>query len=201
MKLLLIRHGESEADILKVHEGRADFPLTARGQAQAQAMGQWVAAHYQPAVLYTSTLIRAMQTAQALATCCGLVPHPEDDLRELDNGLLAGLPFEEAAQRYPAVPNLPMHEARYEMESMLGFRFRAERMLSRLLSENAADAVVAVVSHGGTLSQLQRALAGVPVGSELSFATGDTGIHLWQIDRTKRRILFLNRLEHLSGLT
>lgn len=28
MQILLIRHGESEADILNVHEGRADFELT-----------------------------------------------------------------------------------------------------------------------------------------------------------------------------
>ena len=31
MLLLLIRHGESEADLLDVHEGRADFELTERG--------------------------------------------------------------------------------------------------------------------------------------------------------------------------
>jgi len=28
MKILIIRHGESEADILKVHEGRSNFSLT-----------------------------------------------------------------------------------------------------------------------------------------------------------------------------
>ena len=31
MQILLIRHGESEADILHVHEGRADFELTEKG--------------------------------------------------------------------------------------------------------------------------------------------------------------------------
>ena len=30
MLLIIIRHGESEADILRVHEGRADFELTER---------------------------------------------------------------------------------------------------------------------------------------------------------------------------
>ncbi len=34
MKLLLIRHGESETDLLDVHEGRADFALTERGHAK-----------------------------------------------------------------------------------------------------------------------------------------------------------------------
>ena len=43
MKLLLIRHGESEADLLDVHEGRADFPLTERGRRQARAMAAAVA--------------------------------------------------------------------------------------------------------------------------------------------------------------
>jgi 2,3-bisphosphoglycerate-dependent phosphoglycerate mutase len=43
MEILLIRHGESEADILNVHEGRADFPSTELGQKQAMAMANRVA--------------------------------------------------------------------------------------------------------------------------------------------------------------
>ena len=46
MILLLIRHGESEADILHVHEGRAGFPLTARGHRQALSMAKAVSARY-----------------------------------------------------------------------------------------------------------------------------------------------------------
>lgn len=39
MKLLIVRHGESEADILQVHEGRADFELTEKGHKQAAYLG------------------------------------------------------------------------------------------------------------------------------------------------------------------
>lgn len=46
MKILLIRHGESEADLLKVHEGRADYPLTLKGIEQAQLMANRVKAAY-----------------------------------------------------------------------------------------------------------------------------------------------------------
>ncbi|WP_241973191.1 histidine phosphatase family protein, partial [Bacillus cereus] len=38
MQILLIRHGESEADILNVHEGRADFELTKKGRQQVQRL-------------------------------------------------------------------------------------------------------------------------------------------------------------------
>lgn len=200
MKLLIIRHGASEADHLGVHEGRADFPLTPLGRRQAAAMAEWVCRMHPPTVLYSSTLTRAMQTAEALSKACGLPVRREDDLREFDNGLLAGLPFEEAALKYPMVPNLPPHESRYGMESVLAFRYRAERVLSRLIAENDADAVVAVVSHGGMINQLHRALLGLPNDSPVSFASGDTGIHFWQIERTKRRALFLNRMEHLANL-
>ncbi|MGI5854323.1 MAG: phosphoglycerate mutase family protein, partial [Bacillota bacterium] len=47
MVLLVIRHGQSEADILNVIEGRADFPLTDLGHAQAEKMAQWIREHYQ----------------------------------------------------------------------------------------------------------------------------------------------------------
>ncbi len=42
MQILLIRHGESEADILHVHEGRADFELTDKGRQQVQRLVQKV---------------------------------------------------------------------------------------------------------------------------------------------------------------
>jgi bisphosphoglycerate-dependent phosphoglycerate mutase len=35
MRLLLIRHGESEGDVMKIHEGRADLQLTEKGKASA----------------------------------------------------------------------------------------------------------------------------------------------------------------------
>ena len=46
MTILVIRHGESEADLLDVHEGRADFELTERGHTQAEAMARYVAENY-----------------------------------------------------------------------------------------------------------------------------------------------------------
>ena len=40
------RHGESEADILDVHEGRADFELTDRVHNQPEIMSEFVNQHY-----------------------------------------------------------------------------------------------------------------------------------------------------------
>lgn len=63
MILLLIRHGESEADLLNVHEVRADFELTQRGHEQAKKLAEFLAKHYHISKLYSSPLKRAKQTA------------------------------------------------------------------------------------------------------------------------------------------
>ena len=200
MELLIIRHGESEADILHVHEGRADFELTARGHKQAKAMAAYVSQNYSVAAIYCSTLKRARQTASHLSDAVGLPVKPEEKLMEFNNGLLAGLDHETVLRKYPYVENLPVHASVYEQESALEFRFRAEYMLSKILSENSADSTVAVVTHGGMINQLYRSLLRLPVDCDIGFATGDAGIHVWKITKDKRMILRANLTEHTNGL-
>ena len=67
MKLLVIRHGESEADIKKVCEGRADFELTDKGTQQARVLASWINENYRVSRIYTSPLSRAKATAQFVA--------------------------------------------------------------------------------------------------------------------------------------
>ena len=200
MKLLIIRHGESEADVLNVHEGRADFPLTARGHAQAEAMAAFVAGRYPVDRLYASTLTRAMQTARHLADRVGLEIIPDAGLMEFDNGLLAGLPYDVAREKYPPVGNLPADQSVYGMESRLAFRRRAEAALAAIVAAAKPDETVAVVSHGGLIDQLWHAFLKLPVDSGLRFATGDTGIHEWQITGDERRVVHANLTAHADGL-
>lgn len=200
MYLLVIRHGESEADILHVHEGRADFPLTERGHRQAEAMAAYVAENHSVARIYHSTLTRARQTAEHLAAATGCALLPDENLMEFNNGLLAGLPYAEADEKYPEVPDLPLDQAMYGMESKLAFRDRAERALARILAETGEDETVAVVSHGGMIDQLYHAFLHLPVADGCRFATGDTGIHLWAARGGKRAVLMANAEGHTKGI-
>ena len=195
MKILVIRHGESEADILNVHEGRADFSLTQRGHKQAQAMSDYVSQRYHIDKIYCSTLKRAAQTAEHLREKTNAPLLFEDRLMEFNNGLLAGLKHSAAMEKYPQV-QVPPHAAVYEQESLLEFRYRAEYMLSKIISENSADSTVAVVTHGGMINQLYRCFLRLPVTSEIYFRTGDTGIHEWMIDGNSRSIVRANYPPH-----
>ena len=171
MKLLIIRHGESEADILKVHEGRADFELTGRGHRQAEAMGRYVSQNYH------STLKRAVQTAHHLASQTGAPLISDERLMEFNNGLLAGLKHSVVVEKYPQV-EVPLHSALYEQESVLEF------------------STAAVVTHGGMINQLYRAFFRLPVDAEYVFRTGDTGIHEWIISGNSRIVVKSNFVPH-----
>ena len=196
-KLLLIRHGESEADILKVHEGRADFPLTEAGHKQAAAMGKWVAEQFKVDLIFASTLRRAAQTAGYLSEAAGVPIIFDEDLMEFNNGLLAGLPFEEAAKRYPRVDNLPPDKCVYGQESQYEFRARADRALQRCMEQIPEGKTAAIISHGGMINQLFASLIGSPPAAPIRFSTGDTGVHLWLLAEDGTRLMFANKQEHL----
>ena len=200
MRLLIIRHGESEADILDVHEGRADFNLTEKGHAQAQAMADYLKEHYTIHKIYASPLKRAFQTATHLSEAIGIPVITEEKLMEFNNGLIAGLSWKEADEKYPFVPDLPVHDSVYEQESKLEFRYRAEYILSKIIAENDTDSTVAIVSHGGMINQLYQAFLKLPVNSGMTFATGDTGIHEWMIKGEERYILHSNNMTHITGV-
>ena len=200
MKLLVIRHGESEADLLDVHEGRADFALTERGHKQAEAMANYVVDNYNISKIYASTLTRAKQTAQHLSDKTGINIIFDENLMEFNNGLLAGLPRAVVREKYPEVPDLPIDKAVYGQESQTQFRQRAENALSRILSEATQDETIAVVSHGGMINQLYRSFFNMPVDCMYFFNTADTGIHIWNLTDRERRVIKANFDEHTNGI-
>ena len=200
MKLLVIRHGESEADLLNVHEGRADFNLTDRGRLQAKSMSNWVKARYNISKIYSSPLKRALQTATYLSEAANVDIILDDNLMEFNNGLLAGLQRNEALEKYPPLPDLPIHQAVYQMESKLMFRYRADVALSQILSENDPASTIAIVSHGGMINQLYHSFLKLAIDCSIHFATGDTGIHEWRILDDIRYIHYSNSCIHTIDL-
>lgn len=200
MIVLVIRHGESEADLLDVHEGRADFELTERGHKQAEAMAECVAKDYSLAKIYASPLKRAAQTAVHLSSKTGVEIIFDSDLMEFNNGLLAGLKRDVADKLYPEVKDLPIDQAVYGQESKVEFRNRAVKALDRILSENEKDSVIAVVTHGGMINQLYCALLNLPIDRKTFFCTGDTGIHIWKITENGNYIFKVNKDEHIRGI-
>ncbi|MBE7120150.1 histidine phosphatase family protein [Bacillus cereus] len=196
MQILLIRHGESEADILNVHEGRADFELTEKGRQQVQRLVQKVKKDFAPDFIWTSTLKRARETAETLAEAIQCPIQLEEELMEFNNGVQAGLSFEEA-KKYPEPKFL--HDRFENGESFIEFRMRIEGIFSKIVTENTYDRI-AIVAHGGVITSILRAFFQMPISMDYYFKMGDTGISLIELTDKQKTVHFINDTNHLDGM-
>ncbi|MFJ8263472.1 histidine phosphatase family protein [Rummeliibacillus sp. NPDC094406] len=199
MKLLIIRHGESQADLLDVHEGRADYPLTETGLDQAKKMANYISAHFNVELIIASPLQRAQKTAEILQDKCNCVLIVEPDLMEYNNGVLAGMSRKEAAIKYPyPKEGRAMHVAIEGGESEIDFRYRVERILSKIQSEYKEVECIAIVAHGGTIMNLLNCAMNIPLANSIKTFTDDTGIHLIEFKEQDVFIHFLNSTKYLD---
>ncbi|MES2549577.1 MAG: histidine phosphatase family protein, partial [Pseudomonadota bacterium] len=86
MRLLLVRHGQSEWNAGRVLQGQADVPLSDLGRAQAAALAP-VVAGLAPDRAVTSDLVRASVTAAILGYTNA---RPVPALREINVGVWQG---------------------------------------------------------------------------------------------------------------
>jgi ribonuclease H / adenosylcobalamin/alpha-ribazole phosphatase len=98
---VLLRHGQTPMSVQKRYAGRSDAPLTDVGVQQAAVAAKRLAAAG-IAVIVTSPLLRAVQTAQEVAAAAGAAVVTDDGFRETDFGAWEGLTFAEVRERWPA---------------------------------------------------------------------------------------------------
>lgn len=204
MEILVVRHGQSIGDIEERHEGRADFELTELGCKQAKLLSQWIKTNYKIDIILSSPLKRAAKTAQFISEETAASIIFDDLLMEWDNGLLAGLHRIEANKRFP-VPKYgrKAHDEFAESESYINFRARVEMFWSKFMCKyesSEQDLRICIVSHGGTINMLFRSFMKLPVNTDFWIRTGDTGVHLWNVNGNERGILFSNSQEHILKL-
>ena len=98
---LLLRHGETPLSAERRFAGRGEIPLTEEGLRQAAAAAGRLAARGGIDLIVSSPLLRARQTAGAVAGATGAPLQSDDGLAELDFGEWEGLTIAEASQRWP----------------------------------------------------------------------------------------------------
>lgn len=102
-RLVLARHGESTWNVEDRYQGHADSGLTSGGRAQAADLTEWLQTlpGGSPAIVASSDLARAYNTAQIYADRSGAVVRVDDRLRELDTGSWTGQRFSDIARLHP----------------------------------------------------------------------------------------------------
>jgi probable phosphoglycerate mutase len=94
-KLILVRHGESEANRSRIFAGSGEVPLTDAGRRQAQELAARIGAHFKPERIVSSKFKRALETAEIIAAGLRLPLEVVDGLEERNLGYLKGRPWAE----------------------------------------------------------------------------------------------------------
>jgi probable phosphoglycerate mutase len=159
MKLLLIRHAESQGNLELRLQGRREFPLTELGKAQTHALASRLSPLKLTAI-YSSPIGRAMETAEIISAKAGLEVIPESRLQEYDFGeAVSGQTWDEIREGSPevveAMRNNKSEFPRYPgEEGRAAFQDRVRSALAELTERHAGDHVVAVVTHAGPITAM-----------------------------------------------
>lgn len=153
-RALLVRHGQTTANVAGTLAGRGEAPLTERGLAEARALGARLA-QVDLAAAVVSPMARTRATAEALlADRPGVEVHVDEGVAEVDYGQWTGASLADLAtdplwaqvQHHPAAVTFP------DGESMAAMSARAVETVRRWCRR--VDGNVLVVSHGDVIKAI-----------------------------------------------
>jgi probable phosphoglycerate mutase len=154
MRLLLVRHGESEWNAEGRWQGQADPPLSDIGRRQAQVAADGLGS---VDAVVASPLVRAHDTAVIISESLGIGPVVVlADLQERHAGEWQGLTHAEIEDAYPGYLADRRRPPGFEPDEAL--LTRALAVLDRIAAEFEGADDVLVVTHGGLIYTLERHL-------------------------------------------
>jgi len=162
VRLILVRHGETDSNKVGLALGQADVELNDHGRWQAQQLA--LSLQHDPiAAIYSSPLKRALATAEAIALPHALPVQVEEGLIEMDIGEMEGFTFQQLRQRYPHFLQIWVGgQAAYQRlpggERLLDVQERAWPAIERIRERHNHQTVVAVTHNFVILVLLCRAL-------------------------------------------
>jgi 2,3-bisphosphoglycerate-dependent phosphoglycerate mutase len=178
-RIIAIRHGETAWNVDTRIQGQLDVPLNDVGRWQARRLSQAVA-HENIAAVYASDLLRAYETAQAVATACGLPVVTDVGLRERGFGEFEGFTWKEIETRWPVESERwrrrDLDFAPGGGESLTQFYERSVAAATRLAAAHPGQ-TIAFIAHGGVMDCLYRAASRIDLQAPRSWQLGNASIN------------------------
>lgn len=166
MNIYLIRHGRQDSRLCNV-----DVELSPEGREQAELVGQRLKSYGIEAV-YSSNLIRAVETADIINTYLKQPRFYDDRLKEADFGGMTGMDNmalrekykEFLAKRATMTEDVPYPDGGENCQMVFDRAFAAISEIAQMDYEN-----VCVVTHGGVIRALMTGIVGAPPEKWLTY--------------------------------
>jgi 2,3-bisphosphoglycerate-dependent phosphoglycerate mutase len=184
-RFIIVRHGQTQWNHRGIRQGHLDSDLTARGIAQAKALGIRLAREHFT-TLYSSDLGRAVHTARIIAASTGHEIVTDARLRERHLGIFQGLDGDQIRAKYPEEHRLhrtvgPDYVIP-EGESVRQQVARNVAYLTQIAPKHLGETIV-VVTHGGVLSGLFRHTFSIPFDAPRRFEFTNAGLNVFNYEK------------------
>lgn len=175
--IYLVRHCESMSNRLHSFAGRADVDISAKGQLQLDCLKEYFK-NIKLDKIYSSPLIRAVKTAEAINAYHSLPIITEEGFIEMDLGILDGKPVSEMNDEQVKAWNLDPDS--FYVEGGETMRMVADRAMKTLtkVAEESNGKTIAISSHGGVIRNIIRVIKGYsPKGIKEVDWCNNTGVN------------------------
>ncbi|MCB0153336.1 MAG: histidine phosphatase family protein [Anaerolineae bacterium] len=196
MRLMIVRHGQSQANVAHLLQGQSQGTLTAIGRAQAERLSQSLSQTPFDLIL-SSDLARAQETARIIARATGVPLELTTALREWHVGELDGQPQAILKQVLAgaSLPELDFKPA--GGESLRELWQRAAAFLSQLV-ERYPEKTVLLCSHGDFIRMLLGHLLGQEIEEAVKRKLDNTALTILEDDGQGHWVLeTVNNTDHL----
>lgn len=164
LRLILLRHGEPEAQVHGRCYGNLDVGLSDNGRDAVRAKLSSLGG-LRVSALYTSPLKRAVETAAIAEASLGMKAIAAPELREINFGAFEGLTYPEIEQRYPKEYRLWMEcptEVTFPSgECFMDMKVRVLKFMESLFALHE-QGTVTIVAHGGPNRVILADALGIP---------------------------------------
>jgi broad specificity phosphatase PhoE len=203
MRVILVRHGETDLNVKGIYRGRADIPLSPRGRAQSRAVGRALRGVRLDGI-YTSPLARARDTAAAIAARRpGVAPAVAEEFIDMDFGHWQGLAVDQVREKFPdefrTWVETPQDARIASAETLEGVRQRALAGLDRLESLHH-EGTIAVVSHGVVNKLTLCSVLGLTVGGFWHVKQDTGAISIFEYSRRGAKLFLMNDTCHIGRI-
>lgn len=181
MRIILLRHTESEANFNKVYGGRKDFKLTDKGIKQIEELIEVLNDDYcitdcNDVRIYSSPLSRAKGFADSIGKVLKKDAMVDERLEEFDFGVFEGYGYEELKEdeSYKLWCDDYFNYEIPNGESLRNFKVRVEGFVKEILRDDKKDLII--VSHEGVMKIILLYILKLPIENFWSFYCGNGSV-------------------------
>lgn len=202
IKILLVRHGETDWNLTGRFQGRSDVPLNQKGREQANALALALKRE-SLAAIYCSPLVRAKETAHLIKAYHPSIPlHEEEGLVEMNLGEFEGIEgprwaekyadFREAWRDNPSSVTMPGGENLQEVQA------RAMAALERISKAHPPDCTLVVCSHNFVILTILCHALEIPLDRFRELKQGTAAMNILYLQGRRLRSEVVNDRSHLA---